>query len=494
MIILPLHKPLNRRHFPAVTAALVLINCLIFGVFQSGDRDVEESAAHHYAASGLVKTEWDWLKEAAAPAEQDLWQAKQTLQDWRDQNVPELAIAYYQAQLIEALPGFLEDAHAGRFADREEEAWQSWAAQRQRYESILEDSFSRTFSLKQHAPTLTTLFSHMFLHGSLMHLLGNMLFLCLLGLLVEGALGRGLFLTSYLLTGLAAAGFTLAVNWGGAGAMLGASGAIAGLMGLFAVIYGRRRVRFFYWFFVYFDYIRAPAIVLLPAWLGWELLQFVVNQGSNVAYEAHIGGLLAGSLLGLGIQQLGAVREDFLNEEEHRDRDRDQLKKAQRAVTELKPQQAKLLLRPLIEAHPEDLDVVKIWLAACRLTANDPERHQVMAHLLSLPGESEAQQQFIIESFHDYRRDGQIRLKPSQLCELAVRFARWGALDEAQQWLSIVLTRKPGATKLPSACLMLGRRLHRAGRFEAARPWLEATERLSSRAAEREAARTLMEQ
>ena len=80
---------------------------------------------------------------------------------------------------------------------------------------------------------------------------------------------------------------------GQGGLGLGASGAVSALMGMYAVLYRMRRIRFFYQFLVYFNYVTAPALLLLPAWIANELLQHWLG-GRGIAYMAHLGGLLTG--------------------------------------------------------------------------------------------------------------------------------------------------------------------------------------------------------
>ncbi|MDZ7748084.1 MAG: rhomboid family intramembrane serine protease [Halofilum sp. (in: g-proteobacteria)] len=98
--------------------------------------------------------------------------------------------------------------------------------------------------------------------------------------------------------------------------LVGASGAVAGLMGLCGVLYGRRPIRFFYFIGVYADYVKAPALVLLGLWLGKEVFQFLrYSELSNVAYTAHIGGLLTGAAAGAAVRfGTGAVDEAALDE------------------------------------------------------------------------------------------------------------------------------------------------------------------------------------
>nr|WP_301288471.1 rhomboid family intramembrane serine protease [Natronospira proteinivora] len=491
---MPLHKKPNRENFPYVTAVLLLLNLLVFFGLQGSDGKIEEDGARYYLESSLAETEWEWFEQAVEPADRAHWQQYQEVEDLRAQGAPDLFLASYQAHVIEGHPRFLDQAEAGAFAERSSEDWQAWADKRREYEAILDESFSRQYLLSQQDTRPLTFLTHMFMHGSFMHLFGNMLFLVLLGLLVEGALGRGLFLGSYLVSGLAAAGLSLAVNWGSAGGMLGASGAIAGLMGLYAVLYGRRRVRFFYWFFVYFDYVRAPAIVLLPAWLGWEVFQFLLDSGSNVAYEAHIGGLVAGALMGLAIRRLGLAREAFLEEDSRREEDQAALREAREAVADLKPDRAKLKLRPLLERHPHDPDVNRCWYAACKLKTDDPERHQAAEQIFLIPGETPPIRALIVETLKDYRQQGRIRLRPATLLELAARLTRWGELEEASRLLRALLRTRKAVPGLADACLMLGRRLLQQSGMGAAKPYLEQAEARAERPGQRQAARTLLNQ
>jgi membrane associated rhomboid family serine protease len=142
--------------------------------------------------------------------------------------------------------------------------------------------------------------THMFLHGSWMHLLGNMWFLWLFGNNVEDSMGRLRFLAFYLMCGLAAAAAQIVTNPSSPIPMVGASGAISGVMGAYLVLYPRVRV---YTLVPLGFFITSMA---LPAWvmLGyWFLIQFVSGlvdvggEGGGVAFWAHVGGFVAGLVL-----------------------------------------------------------------------------------------------------------------------------------------------------------------------------------------------------
>jgi membrane associated rhomboid family serine protease len=140
----------------------------------------------------------------------------------------------------------------------------------------------------------------MFLHGSWMHLLGNMWFLWLFGNNIEDAMSRPRFLAFYLLSGLAAALLQVITDPDSAVPMVGASGAISGVMGAYLVLFPRVRVFTFVALGFFFTRTAVPAWVML---IYWALIQFVSGltavgqEGGGVAFWAHMGGFIAGVVL-----------------------------------------------------------------------------------------------------------------------------------------------------------------------------------------------------
>jgi membrane associated rhomboid family serine protease len=148
---------------------------------------------------------------------------------------------------------------------------------------------------------LGNVFTSMFLHGSWMHLLGNMWFLWIFGNNIEDSMGHARFVVFYLLSGVAAAFAQVAVNPASAIPMVGASGAISGVMGAYLVLYPRVRV----WAIVPIGFFITS--IALPAWtmlLYWMAIQFVSgvtglfgDEAGGVAFWAHVGGFVAGVVL-----------------------------------------------------------------------------------------------------------------------------------------------------------------------------------------------------
>jgi membrane associated rhomboid family serine protease len=144
---------------------------------------------------------------------------------------------------------------------------------------------------------LFPLFSSMFLHGGLMHLLGNMLFLYIFGDNVEDAFGHIGYLFFYLLCGIGSGLIHVLFNWGSGIPALGASGAISGVMGAYAVMFPRHQILTFFLIFL----IPVPAILILGYWFALQFVAGINGLGmataGGVAWWAHIGGFLMGAVI-----------------------------------------------------------------------------------------------------------------------------------------------------------------------------------------------------
>jgi rhomboid family protein len=149
-------------------------------------------------------------------------------------------------------------------------------------------------------PTWATVFSSMFMHGGILHIGGNMLFLWIFGNNVEDAMGRVRFIAFYLLGGLAAIALQTAVDLDATVPSIGASGAVAGVLGGYLLLYPRAKVLTLVFLFVFFAFIQLPAMLFLVIWFAQQALFGVADLtnptggGGGVAYFAHIGGFAFG--------------------------------------------------------------------------------------------------------------------------------------------------------------------------------------------------------
>ena len=150
------------------------------------------------------------------------------------------------------------------------------------------------------APFWLTILTSMFMHGSLLHLGGNMLFLWIFGNNIKDSMGRLTFAFFYILGGLAALGLHVLSDSSSVIPTVGASGAIAAVLGAYARLYPRARVVTLVFIVIIFTVITLPALLVLGVWLLLQLLPAfsdpVTGGGGGVAYFAHIGGFVFGAL------------------------------------------------------------------------------------------------------------------------------------------------------------------------------------------------------
>jgi membrane associated rhomboid family serine protease len=139
-----------------------------------------------------------------------------------------------------------------------------------------------------------TMFTSMFLHGGFLHLAGNMLYLWIFGNNVEDALGHMRFIFFYLASGLVAAGFQLLYDPSSNVPMIGASGAISGVLGAYLVLYPYARIKTLLIIIIFIKIVELPAVLLLTIWFFMQVLYSTSMDG--VAWYAHIGGFIFGLL------------------------------------------------------------------------------------------------------------------------------------------------------------------------------------------------------
>jgi membrane associated rhomboid family serine protease len=159
--------------------------------------------------------------------------------------------------------------------------------------------FYPDFAIGGSIPAAATLFTSMFLHGGWLHIAGNMLYLWIFGNNVEDATGRVRFFIFYVLCGLFAAYIHAFMHQSSLTPMIGASGAISGVLGAYLLLYPRARVVTLVMFGFYIRTVEVPAMIVLGLWFVLQFLNVLIAGGSGggVAWHAHVGGFVAGILL-----------------------------------------------------------------------------------------------------------------------------------------------------------------------------------------------------
>lgn len=281
MIIIPAEHPLDWKRPPVITLLLILLNTLIYFGYQGGDKERQETAIQTYLDGGLLNRERALFSETFSIEHKLDVVEREQLDSLRRQDLARMILFDLE---------FEHQLH--QRSDFQANA--TWQTNRAKAEAARDQISSMRFGFIPAKFTVQGLFGAMFLHGSFDHLLGNMLFLFIFGFALEIALGRAVYLGLYLLSGVASHLLWWALDpvWVTG---VGASGAISGLMGMYIGIYGLRKINFFYWLGPLIGYFKAPALWILPVWMGKELYGLLQAEG-NTNYYAHLGGLGAGFL------------------------------------------------------------------------------------------------------------------------------------------------------------------------------------------------------
>lgn len=434
MLILPLHRPFTRANFPFVTVLLALANAFVFFALQTGDAPRLQALQRQYLDSGLGALEAPAYRRHLELSGQRPALAALDAVPERDRE------AYVGARTLTDVAFVRALADGALFADVAQ--LQRWKPLRAEYERAQAEVFTLRHIMRSSEFDPGRMLSAAFLHGDFMHLLGNMVFLLALGLLVEGAVGPALFVLLYLLGAYGSAAASLWWRWGEAGGGLGASGAIAALMGAFCLVWGLRPVRFFYWIGVVFDYVRAPAIWLFPAWLGWELFNLLTRSDLNIGFDAHAGGLVTGALVGAAYVALGRVRGEFVDEPIEAAADT-RWERAQQHLGRMQLAEAEALLAELAQEQPRRFD---LRLARYRVARNGARRDalaQRSVELLALDPDDAAQARTQAEALAALDAAGHAT-EPARRQALLRAWTRAGALDAVETALD-----HASATQLP---------------------------------------------
>lgn len=293
MLIPIKHENMAARRWPLVTLALIAINTLVF-LFTMTALDDEapqlgEVKEHILLLAALhpelkLKPESQQLVDGFKESHPDEW--KHAQDPYRD----------------------IMDAYDARLKLMDN----SWKLQEEadslndQFVKLSAGSIAEQYAFVPAHPHPISYLTASFLHGGWLHLIGNMWFLWLAGFVLEDAWGRWLYSAFYLIAGAAALQFYAWTNPGSITPTLGASGAVAALMGAFLVRFPKMKIEMAWLFWLRIRRFKAPAYWLLPLWLLGEIFYgSLLGNTSGVAHWAHVGGFLFGAVAAVAIQRSG---------------------------------------------------------------------------------------------------------------------------------------------------------------------------------------------
>lgn len=372
MVIVPTEKRFDWQHAPVVLFGIVLLNILLYFFYQVSDDEKIYEALESYSEQNYLELEWPLFKEYltqpqdskyAQPITQETqlefadYQQLYLDEDYQTLSVYLLIRQDFYLYLRDIEPKFTTN-----------DARYDWLDTRTKINDKVLSISSLNFGLVPNNLSPVTLISHQFLHGGLMHLMGNMFFLIICGFAVEAAIGHRLFLAFYLLSGIAGGLLFSAFNWGGHTPLVGASGAISGVMAMYLAVFRLKKIEFFYWVFVFVGYFRAPALFIFPFYVGKEIISFLTDTDSNVAFMAHTGGFIMGGALVMALlwKIPNLLNQDYIEQDEEIDPLQKQLAALYQAIEKCQFQSALKLLRALIAEQGDRFDwqLLRVKLAS----------------------------------------------------------------------------------------------------------------------------------
>jgi membrane associated rhomboid family serine protease len=293
MLIPIKHENMTARRWPVITLGLIAINVLVFLLTMTAIDDeapqLGEVKSHILILAALhpelkMQSESQHLVDGFKESHPEAW--KQVQNPYRD------IIDPYDAKI--------------KMTEDTSKLQQEMDSLNDQFVKVSASSITQQYAFIPAQPRAISYLTANFLHGGWMHIIGNMWFLWLAGFVLEDVWGRWLYSAFYLIAGAAALQFYAWTNPGSITPTLGASGAVAALMGAFLVRFPKMKIEMAWLFMFKLRRFKAAAYWLLPLWLFSEIFYgSLFGSTSGVAHWAHVGGFLFGALAALAIQHSG---------------------------------------------------------------------------------------------------------------------------------------------------------------------------------------------
>lgn len=456
LIIIPTEKRFDWRHKPVALLSLVILNLLVFFFYQAADQDRYQHSLDLYVQHNLHSLEWplyapylaargdadpDLLALAKGPAPEPLVVADGLLSD----------------------DGFFQYLMHEMYASQPSAVARDWQAAREQVNAALRQDSALRFGLIPDALSPVTLLTYQFLHGDEMHLLGNLFFLLVCGFAVEAAIGHWRFLAFYLTGGLVAGLAHALLDLDSRIPLVGASGAVSAVMAMYLGVFRLRKIEFFYWIFVFVGYFRAPALFILPLYIGKELVDFFANPDSNVAFMAHAGGFAAGAaLMAINLKlHPQSFNRDYVEADQTIDPLQQSLADIFKSLENFQFEAALKKISTAIGQHGNRYRLAQLRYQICQVYGAEPER-KAAARLLAAIAEDTLQldQQANLIKSHS---NALPLLKANEILLLLTQLCEHGKLQAAESLFTGVRSRLDGKD-LQLLAMKLAQGFHQAGK------------------------------
>ncbi len=457
MVVIPTEKKFDWNHAPLVLITIIIANCFIFFFLQSSDNDKLYEALDSYIDSGFLDTERpifeDYIIETHGQSY--LTELKEEFVEGGDDAVA-ISLLLHKP-FFEHLSGQAENLI-------DESTLARWQEERLGIQAKFDKISWVRHGLVANNLGILDFFTSQFLHGDVMHLLGNMFFLAICGFAVEAAIGHWRFLIFYLISGVIAGLAQAASDWHSSTPLIGASGAISGVMAMYLAVFQLRKIEFFYWIFFFVGYFRAPALVILPFYIGKEIFSYYSDTESNVAFLAHAGGFIAGGILITAsmIFFKKTVDENYL------DGDGDDELKNQQALADIYLALEKCRFKDAFKLVNEEIKVsgetFELALIRYNIMKVFKGKH-FMTCVLRLWQQNKLTQHEVarLDDIWQAHPDFQNKLTDEYALSLGVKFAINEHTKSAEQIFELVVNRKNTSNEFAMFCQRLARTFAKQG-------------------------------
>jgi membrane associated rhomboid family serine protease len=444
MLIIPIEQKLDSNNPPVITVLLIIVNFFVFfGYQQSNDENIINAGVDYYIQSNLYEHEKDVYTEYLRKSDPDNYRVYKELKDEDRIFWP------------------IHDVEFGRFLRSDyfpnNVTALEWMDARTVFDRTMNKLSASQFGLIPADINLVDLFTSMFLHGDIGHLLGNMLFLFIYGYSLEIALGRLWYLGIYLLSGIGGGLLTWTTSPDSLIPTIGASGAIFGLLGMYLGLYGLRKIRFFFTVGFYAHHFVAPALILLPYWALIELYDQLAGQ-DYVAHYAHLGGLFTGVLIvAAGKNRFIKINREYVDKVDNELPVKTKYEQFVRQLEALNIPQAKALLADLLKLKPDDMQLLAHQFNLLKLTPENPEFELVARTVFSQSKTLAAETPIIARMAVDYDRysKNHSAFDVNTRINLFNVFLRADHQEEAENQLQILREEPEAQNKVPGMLLRL---------------------------------------
>jgi membrane associated rhomboid family serine protease len=462
MLIPIRHEGMTTRRWPIITFALIALNVICFiptySTMQDDAQKLGEFKAHIL------------LMAATHPELQYAPEAQQLVENFKKHD----PFTWAQAKQENRDVADAWDAKM-RLQDDPEQLQEELDSLTSQYQQLEATSISEQYAFIPAHPKPITYITANFLHGGWLHLVGNMWFLWLAGFVLEDAWGRPLYAIFYLIAGVAALQFHAWSNPGSTVPTLGASGAVAALMGAFLVRFPKMKIEMM-WTFGLFRFVglrsrrfKAPAFALLPLWLAMEIFYGTLfGHTSGVAHWAHVGGFAFGALAAFGLRYSGL--ESKANQQIEKDLSLEsdaEILQASELIDNGQLDSATALLNNYLTKKPDSVDAHRLMLQVHHRKGNETATIELLAGLCAIHLKAR-EDELAWRTYEEFRNAGGKNLTAAtwlEMCRSGERLEYFDrALSEYEELVKTYPADKQSIPALLGAARLCLKRLNQPAR------------------------------